>query len=89
MIVHDTNPNIGVESGVHFSVTIKALSEIDRDKNVIRSIDVSQLNFTLQIVYVGNNTKYNYSTTLENGASLSTIVSFLKNYILLLIFIWF
>lgn len=80
MTVNNTSPAITVTSDAigdfrKFYISINSISEVDVNGLVVRSIVVSDINFTLVPSISGNNAVNNYSASLSNKASLSVVVS--------------
>lgn len=83
--MNNTSPAITVTSDAisdfrKFYISINSISEVDSDGLVVRYIGVSDISFTLVSSLSGNNVVNNYSTSLDNKASLSVVISLLQVY---------
>lgn len=80
MSVNITHPNVVVESSPlgatkKFTISIQQINELDSNNKLIRSIDLGEVEFTLEKKTQGSNTVLNYTSPLDNGAWVSVIVS--------------
>ena len=82
--INTTSPGISVGSTALtnslFHISIKSISETSQSGSSLRSLSLASVNFTMTNQTSGENgknTKYVYSTLLDNGAMLDIIVSHL------------
>ena len=72
-----------------FTMSIVLLEEIALDGSILRSVEPSELNFTLISTQSGTNITHSYTAAVENGATLSFIVSFSLFIYLAFLFFYF
>eukprot|EP00026_Physarum_polycephalum_P003012 Phypoly_transcript_03021.p1 GENE.Phypoly_transcript_03021~~Phypoly_transcript_03021.p1 ORF type:complete len:706 (+),score=47.82 Phypoly_transcript_03021:43-2118(+) len=73
-IVNSSNPQLDIpQESCNFFISISALSELDQNKGVLRTVPLRTAKFTTQNITTENYTLYNFSTTLENQAFVTVI----------------
>eukprot|EP00026_Physarum_polycephalum_P002699 Phypoly_transcript_02707.p1 GENE.Phypoly_transcript_02707~~Phypoly_transcript_02707.p1 ORF type:complete len:863 (+),score=100.25 Phypoly_transcript_02707:263-2590(+) len=76
-IFNTSNPSVTITtptSSTQFAISLRTLSELDGNGNVLRSISLQNLAMDLVQSTQGANQIYNYSKTLENHATLHVII---------------
>eukprot|EP00026_Physarum_polycephalum_P000868 Phypoly_transcript_00869.p1 GENE.Phypoly_transcript_00869~~Phypoly_transcript_00869.p1 ORF type:complete len:1150 (+),score=116.12 Phypoly_transcript_00869:388-3837(+) len=79
---NSTNPIVTVEpiggssakNSAKFSISIKSISEFTNAHALVYSISLAEIEFSLTKEQNGENTKFNYSASLKNGAFISVIL---------------
>ena len=57
-------------------ISLKSADEVDSAGIIARSIELSNISYSLDMNETGKNKQYNYTTMLKNGALLKVIVSY-------------
>lgn len=89
--LNNTNPGIAVGSpslgNFKYFISVNRIDEVSTSGNIVYSVPVSSVNFTLNTVTNGANKLHNYSAVLKNTATLSVLVSLILFFFFLIVFL--